>query len=77
MVDEFKFKNKRHNSYYLIKLLADFLLSKSEFVENCNRIVLIPVPTLSSHIRERGLDHTELLARQLARNLKIEKIEIN
>ena len=39
-------------------------------------MVLIPVPTLSNHIRERGLDHTELLAHQLARNLKIEKLTL-
>ena len=60
--------------FYLSKLLSDFLLSNSEFISNREKLVLIPVPTLSNHIRERGLDHTELLAHQLARNLKIEKL---
>ncbi len=73
IVDEFKFQSKRQNTYYLAKLLSDFLLSNSEFINNREKLVLIPVPTLSNHIRERGLDHTELLARQLAKNLKIEK----
>ena len=49
------------------------MLSNSEFISSREKLVLIPVPTLSNHIRERGLDHTELLARQLAKNLKIEK----
>ena len=73
IVDEFKFQSKRQNAYYLAKLLSEFLLSNSEFINNREKLVLIPVPTLSNHIRERGLDHTELLARQLAKNLKIEK----
>ena len=73
VVDEFKFQSKRQSAYYLAKLLSEFLLSNSEFIDNREKLVLIPVPTLSNHIRERGLDHTELLARQLAKNLKIEK----
>ena len=73
IVDEFKFQSKRQNAYYLAKLLSDFLISNSEFIKNYEKMVLIPVPTLSNHICERGLDHTELLSRQLARNLKIEK----
>ena len=73
IVDEFKFQSKRQNAYYLAKLLSDFLISNSEFIKKHEKIVLIPVPTLSNHIRERGLDHTELLARQLTKNLKIEK----
>ena len=73
MVDEFKLQSKRQNCRPLARLFADFLLSKEVFLQNRDKIVLIPVPTLSNHIRERGLDHTELLARQLAKNLKIEK----
>ena len=73
IVDEFKFQSKKQNAYYLAKLLSDFLLSNSEFINNREKLVLIPVPTLSNHIRERGLDHTELLTCQLAKNLKIEK----
>ena len=76
IVDEFKFQSKSQNAYYLTKLLSDFLLSNSEFINNREKLVLIPVPTLSNHIRERGLDHTELLTRQLAKNLKIEKLTL-
>jgi ComF family protein len=37
--------------------------------------VVVPVPTLPSHIRQRGYDHTLLIARYVAksRNLKLEQ----
>ena len=68
IVDEFKFQSKRQNAYYLAKLLSEFLISNSEFINNREKLVLIPVPTLSNH--------TELLVRQLAKNLKIEKLTL-
>ena len=38
--------------------------------------VIVPVPTVPDHIRERGYDHTLLIARRLskARNLPVQKI---
>jgi ComF family protein len=32
--------------------------------------VIVPVPTVTSHIRQRGYDHTDLLARALSRESK-------
>ena len=34
--------------------------------------VIVPVPTVHSHIRQRGYDHTHLIARVLAKNLGLE-----
>jgi ComF family protein len=38
--------------------------------------VVVPIPTIAAHIRERGFDHTLLLARYVAkkRGLKVEKV---
>ena len=76
MVDEFKLQSKRQNCRPLVRLFADFLLSKEVFLQDRDKIVLIPVPTLSSHIRERGVDHTEILAKNLSDMLDVQKIQI-
>ena len=40
--------------------------------------VIIPLPTISRHVRERGLDHTYLIAKKLARRrgYKVKKLTI-
>lgn len=76
IVDEFKLQSKRQNAHYLSHLFADFLNSNEVFNRNRDRIILVPVPTLSAHIRERGFDHTQILAKQLSKVLKIKSLEI-
>ena len=76
IVDEFKLQSKRQNARYLSHLFADFLNSNEAFNQNRDRIILVPVPTLSAHIRERGFDHTQILAKQLSKILKVESLEI-
>lgn len=76
IVDEFKLQSKRQNARYLSHLFADFLNSNEVFNQNRDRIILVPVPTLSAHIRERGFDHTQILAKQLSKILKIESSKI-
>ena len=48
----------------------------SEMVARCvslpENAVLVPLPTISKHIRERGFDHTWLLVRRLARLERVE-----
>ena len=43
----------------------------AELVSNCVKIpqnaILVPLPTIGRHVRERGFDHTKHLARQLVR----------
>lgn len=76
IVDEFKLQSKRQNAHYLSHLFADFLNSNEVFNRNRDRIILVPIPTLSAHIRERGFDHTQILAKQLSKVLKIKRLEI-
>ena len=76
IVDEFKLQSKRQNVRYLSHLFADFLNSNEVFNQNRDRIILVPVPTLSAHIRERGFDHTQILEKQLSKILKIESSKI-
>ena len=57
-----KLKSARHLARPLAKLLAASL-PKIEGEE----VVIVPVPTARSRVRERGLDHTWLVARELAR----------
>ena len=76
IVDEFKLQSKRQNARYLSHLFADFLNSNEVFNQNRDRIILVPVPTLSAHIHERGFDHTQILAKQLSKILKIESSKI-
>lgn len=56
------------------KVLADMLSEIMPAIEGKVRIV--PLPTIDSHVRERGFDHTLLLAKQLAkiRGWKVERL---
>lgn len=40
------------------------------------RVIITPIPTVSSHIRQRGYDHMQLIAHYLAktRNLRVDPI---
>ncbi len=65
------YKFERARSAY--RTLGDLLLQAiPELPANA---IIIPVPTAASHVRERGYDHTVLLARYVAkrRNLKCEQ----
>ena len=62
--------------FCLFGAFENFLNSNELFNQNRDRIILVPVPTLSAHIRERGFDHTQILAKQLSKILKIESSEI-
>ena len=47
----------------------------AELVRECVKVprgaILVPLPTIDRHIRERGFDHTKLLAKHLARNTSL------
>jgi ComF family protein len=61
LIGNFKFKNMRA----AFRPLADVLdESIPAFPKNT---VIVPVPTVSSHIRERGYDHMLLIAKRFAR----------
>lgn len=68
LIGDYKFNNARNAHRMLAELLNDRL---PELPAN---VVFVPVPTVSSHIRERGYDHMFLIAKRLSRlrNLPIE-----
>ncbi|MBC7943459.1 ComF family protein [Candidatus Saccharibacteria bacterium] len=55
------------------KVLGDLLLQT--LPELPSETIIVPVPTAHSHVRERGYDHTVLIAQYIAtkRNLKFEE----
>lgn len=57
----YKFQGKRSAAYDLARLLDEVLP-----VLPVDTIV-VPIPTVASHIRERGFDHAALLARRFAK----------
>lgn len=68
------YKFERTKSAY--KLLGDLLLEILPVLPSDT--VIVPVPTVPSHIRERGYDHTLLVARYIARrrDLKLKRLII-
>ena len=65
---------KYHSARALTRSLAELL--DATLPEIRGRVVLVPLPTNSKHIRARGLDHTLLIAKHLAklRHYQLEKI---
>jgi ComF family protein len=69
LIGGFKFQNMKSGAKELALLLDERLPHLSPDT------VLVPVPTASSHVRERGYDHTNLITQYLAymRGLKVDK----
>lgn len=68
LVKQYKF----HYAKAAARVLADLLLTRvSELPSNT---VIVPLPTVSAHIRQRGYDHIDLIARRFAkkRQLKLQ-----
>lgn len=63
LLDAFKFERTRAAYEPLVDLLVERLPSLPE------NLVVVPVPTISPHIRVRGYDQTKLLASCLAKRL--------
>lgn len=64
LIDQYKFERTREAHKTITELLAAVL------PELPDDVVIVPVPTVSAHIRERGYDHTLLVAKALSRQLK-------
>ena len=69
LIDDFKFHNV--SSAYIP--LAEILIDRLD--ELPSNTIVVPVPTVAAHFRQRGYDHTLLLAAAVARarNLKMEQ----
>jgi ComF family protein len=68
LIGGFKFQNVKQAYKPLAELIHDTLPDLPAST------VIIPVPTVSAHIRERGYDHTLLMARYLA---KLRRLNLN
>jgi len=70
MVQEFKFFGIRSYGDKIAETINE-VVPKIE-----GEIVLVPLPTISKHIRERGVDHTLYMAKKLAkhRGWKVEQV---
>lgn len=72
---------KFHSVRALAKPLAEILntILSDELPNDSQKLVLVPLPTIKKHVRTRGLDHTLLIARHLARlrpNCTVEQLLI-
>lgn len=65
LIDLYKFERARAGYHSL----ADLLLTR--LPELPPETVVVPIPTITPHIRERGYDHTLLIARYVARKRKL------
>lgn len=70
LIDDFKF----YGVYDAHRSLGDLLLGTISQLPP--ETIIVPVPTVSSHVRERGYDHTALIARYMAkrRGLKMRRV---
>ena len=65
LVGDYKYNSEVENC----RSLANILSNRLQNVYIPPTAVIIPVPTIPSHIRSRGFDHTLYLARQLSRRI--------
>ena len=61
LIGGFKFRNMKESCVPLAELLCARLPSLD------TAVVLVPMPTIPAHIRERGYDHMTLIAKELGR----------
>lgn len=61
IVEEYKFQSIRATARVLVELIDSAL--PVDFPSR--NVVVVPLPTIPRHIRERGFDHTRLIAKQL------------
>jgi ComF family protein len=69
LIGTYKFQNAQSG----YKILGDLLLDRLEVLPE--ETIVVPIPTVASHIRQRGYDHTLLIAKYFARKrgYKMEK----
>lgn len=73
IVEDYKFQSIRASGRDLAELIDGVLPEMSN-------VVVVPLPTIPRHIRERGFDHTKLIARHLVglRNHRVkESADVN
>lgn len=70
LVKDFKYRSVRAAGVGLAELLDEAI------PRDLGKMVIVPLPTIGRHVRERGLDHTKILGKKLAklRGWKCEEI---
>ena len=66
LVEDFKYKSVRKTAEVLAELLT-VAVGGRDIVRADEPVVIVPLPTIRRHIRERGFDHTLLIARKMVR----------
>jgi ComF family protein len=74
MATQLKLKSAQHLAQPLARLLAASMLELDAGI--LGRVAVVPVPTAKSHASARGLDHTKLVAKELARIMGWKYLEI-
>ena len=65
VIDAYKFENVKASANILADLLVDTLPILPR------NTMIIPIPTASAHVRQRGYDHLDILARLLSQKLEL------
>lgn len=70
LTEDYKYKSIRKTAEVLAELMS------AAIPKSLKDVVVVPLPTIVKHIRERGFDHTLLLAKSLARlrGWKVERV---
>lgn len=76
LVSEFKYESVRAVGEVLAEMLDETIPDLSAVLPEGAEVVVVPLPTIGKHVRKRGLDHTLILARKLAkmRGWKCERV---
>lgn len=68
LVVEYKYSARRAVARVLGELVAEMIQARV-LGEAKSEVVLVPLPTISRHVRERGFDHTLRLAKEVERRV--------
>lgn len=64
LVEDYKYQAIRRLAKTLVEMLDEVL------PKELSKVSVVPLPTIGRHIRERGFDHTKLLAKELVKRRK-------
>jgi len=67
MVEEYKYQSVWAMGDALLEIIDVALPNQEDGGWRGEEVVIVPLPTIGRHVRERGLDHTLRLARKLAK----------
>jgi ComF family protein len=72
LVQKYKFRHQRFAASSLADLMAETFWSLNSIAEiTSTSYLVVPVPTASSRVRQRGFDHAALLAEHIAKKLNL------